>query len=271
MEPKNIAAAIPQKMGTAKFKDPYAHIVLTEEETEFALRKARQEKAVAIKTKEYLAQISQPKQYRKFTLQEFKDEVLNKIRTKIPDYVLDDYNSHIFHLSALYYLRDPEFETIDGGRYKLNKGLAYLGPIGCGKTSMAQGFNVNPTNSYAIVSCRTVAEEYSMKDGGALAIKKFSGLREVPPYDFFDQRFIGTLFDDLGTENAKKHFGNESNVMEEIFLNRYDVHELNAKTHLTTNLSADQIEEFYGPRVRSRLRQMCNFLMFNPKGADRRK
>lgn len=269
---KKLGEVMPQKVGTAKFKDPYADEPLSDDEIETALRKARHDKATARKEREYLAALSKPKQYPKPTLQEFKEGVLAKIRLKIPDYVLDPYNEHQFHILSLYFMGDPLLEIIDGGKWRLNKGWALLGPIGCGKTSMIMGFNVNPTNCFGGVSCRKVAADYAQKDsGGSLTIDRYSGVLEAPPFDNWGQRFIGRMFDDLGTENNKKHFGNESNVMEEIILNRYDNIDLTAKTHFTSNLSAEQIEEVYGPRVRSRLRQMCNFLTFNPKGGDRRK
>jgi hypothetical protein len=48
--------------------------------------------------------------------------------------------------------------------------------------------------------------------------------------------------------------------MGEIFLSRYDTFthpdlSKRLKTHLTTNLSASEIEQFYGNRIRSRLRE----------------
>ena len=79
----------------------------------------------------------------------------------------------------------------------------------------------------------------------------------------FRHDMFGACFDDLGTETKRKNFGNESNVMEEIILGRYDrKYNLGAKTHLTTNLSADQIAEAYGERVRSRLREIMNVFIF---------
>lgn len=267
-----VGKLLSNQMSTTKFKDPYADEILTEEEIQSALRKARHDKAIARKSREYAELISKPKEYPKLTVEEFKYGVLSKIKTKIPDYIIDERNEKNFNLLSLYFMRDPEFEKVDGGKYSFSKGIALQGPIGCGKTSMIMGFNVNPTNCFGGISCRKVAADYSLKDvGGSLTIEKYSGLHEAPPYDNFGQRYIGRMFDDLGTENVKKHFGNESNVMEEILLNRYDNPDLVGKTHITTNLSAEQIEEIYGPRVRSRLRQMCNFIVFNPKGGDRRR
>ena len=70
-------------------------------------------------------------------------------------------------------------------------------------------------------------------------------------------------FDDLGTEQALKYFGNECNVMGEILLRRYEyfiTHKM--ITHLTTNLSASELESCYGNRIRSRLREMFNLISF---------
>jgi len=78
-------------------------------------------------------------------------------------------------------------------------------------------------------------------------------------------------FDDLGTESNLKYFGNECNVMAEILLSRYDLfisHSL--LTHLTTNLSATEIEKMYGNRLRSRLRAMFNLLAFQSDSIDKR-
>ncbi len=46
-------------------------------------------------------------------------------------------------------------------------------------------------------------------------------------------------------------------------LSRYD-HFISQKmiTHITTNLDSQDIEEVYGLRVRSRLREMCNVVCF---------
>jgi len=79
-------------------------------------------------------------------------------------------------------------------------------------------------------------------------------------------------FDDLGTENKLKHFGNECNLMAEILLSRYDLF-ISSKllTHITTNLSASEIETLYGNRVRSRMREQFNLIAFDKNTNDKRK
>lgn len=59
--------------------------------------------------------------------------------------------------------------------------------------------------------------------------------------------------------------------MAEILTSRYEHFiENNAITHITTNLSASEIEKAYGNRVRSRLRQMFNLIAFDSNTKDKR-
>ena len=64
--------------------------------------------------------------------------------------------------------------------------------------------------------------------------------------------------------------------MGEILLSRYDSFSYNSNvrktlTHLTTNLSASEIEQFYGNRIRSRLRESFNLIAFPNHTNDKRR
>lgn len=80
------------------------------------------------------------------------------------------------------------------------------------------------------------------------------------------------LFDDLGAENNLKYYGNDCNVMAEILLSLYDLF-ISQKmiTHMTINLNSEEIDKMYGPRVRSRMREMFNLFSFDNTTKDRRK
>ena len=81
----------------------------------------------------------------------------------------------------------------------------------------------------------------------------------------------GYCFDDLGAEKQIKHFGNDCNVMAEILISRYEQFtQNNSITHITTNLSASELESYYGNRVRSRLRNMFNIIAFDSGCNDKR-
>jgi DNA replication protein DnaC len=86
----------------------------------------------------------------------------------------------------------------------------------------------------------------------------------------YGQEETGYCFDDLGTEVDKKYYGNESNVMAEILLDRYDKQSVKGKTHVTSNLNSTMLEERYGYRVRSRIREMLNIVIFDDRAKDRR-
>jgi DNA replication protein DnaC len=173
-----------------------------------------------------------------------------------------DYSS-IIKLIA-YFMKD--IKTCQEWNIDTNKGIILTGPIGCGKTSLMKLMGRLSTNNQKFVMkpCRDVSFEF-IQDGYQI-IHKYSNGKSFHP----DPRTY--CFDDLGTENNLKYFGNECNVMGEILLSRYDLFvSKKLKTHITTNLSASEIEMHYGNRVRSRLRELCNLVSFDSNTPDKRK
>jgi DNA replication protein DnaC len=147
----------------------------------------------------------------------------------------------------------------------LNKGLLLSGPIGCGKTSLMNLMKyITPTDhKFYLKPCRDISFEF-IQDGYEVIHKYSKGkLYQSEP------KII--CFDDLGTENNLKYYGNECNVMGEILLSRYDIYiSKNIQTHITTNLSASEIETYYGNRVRSRMRAMFNLIAYDKTIVDKR-
>lgn len=77
-------------------------------------------------------------------------------------------------------------------------------------------------------------------------------------------------FDDIGLEAKGKHFGQDCNVMGEILISRHELYLKSKKlTFGTTNLNANEIEERYGSRVRSRMRQLFNLVAFDKNCVDK--
>ncbi len=165
---------------------------------------------------------------------------------------------------AAYFLNDEE--KCKELAIDLDKGILLTGPIGIGKTTwfrLMQTIMVKE-QKFFYTTCRDVSFEF-IKEGYNTIDKYSKGI----PFDF---PMKNICFDDLGTENNIKYFGNECNVMAEIILSRYDLFmNLNIKTHITTNLSASEIEKYYTERVRSRLRQMMNVLSVPADRKDKRK
>ncbi|MDR6968188.1 DNA replication protein DnaC [Flavobacterium arsenatis] len=153
-------------------------------------------------------------------------------------------------------------------QYGINsaKGILLSGPIGCGKTSLMNIMKYLATaeHKFFVKPCRDISFEF-IQDGYQIIHQYSKGkLYESAPKTI--------CFDDLGTENNLKYYGNECNVMAEILLSRYDLFiSKKLQTHITTNLSASEIENFYGNRVRSRLRELCNLIAFDNTVVDKRR
>ena len=168
----------------------------------------------------------------------------------------------IYKLIA-YFLKDEE--TCYQYNISLNKGILLSGPVGCGKTSLMNlmKYLTATEHKFFVKPCRDISFEFIQE--GYEIIHKYS---KGKLYQFEPKTIC---FDDLGTENNLKYFGNECNVMAEILLSRYDIFTTKKiQTHITTNLSASEIENVYGNRVRSRLREMINLIGFERDINDKR-
>lgn len=142
----------------------------------------------------------------------------------------------------------------------LRKGILLIGPIGCGKTSIMHLIRpfFDEQRRYLIKPTREISFEFINE-----------GYSTINKYGRGNKTFC---FDDLGIEQSIKHYGNECNTMAEILLSRYDSM-INSRiiTHGTTNLNAGELEQTYGNRVRSRLREMFNLVAFDKDSPDKRK
>lgn len=144
-----------------------------------------------------------------------------------------------------------------------NKGLLLSGPVGCGKTSLMKlllHLAPHKTN-YEFIPSRNIVFNFNAK--GYDVLEKYNQTQNY-------------CFDDLGVEPTGIHYAKECNVMGEILLSRYDLfcHPERSRrvlTHITTNLNAQEIENRYGNRVRSRMRTMFNLISFDENSIDKRK
>lgn len=167
-------------------------------------------------------------------------------------------DSKILYLLMAYAIRDEEIcksHNID-----LDKGILLIGKVGCGKTSLMDIFRILHYRNfqYSIHSTRDIAKEFNIS--GYEILNKYGKMNKI------------LCFDDLGVESNIKHFGNDCNTMAEILLSRYDLMKYDGLiSHATTNLNADELENMYGNRVRSRLREMFNLITFPSSALDKRK
>ncbi|MCR8668229.1 ATPase [Aestuariibaculum sp. M13] len=138
------------------------------------------------------------------------------------------------------------------------KGILLSGPVGCGKTSLMKLLRhiVPHQKPYKIIPARNV-------------VFGFNHLGYKTIEDYGETNYL--CFDDLGIEPIGRHYGKDCNVMGEVLLSRYELflnHHI--KTHITTNLNAQELEDRYGNRVRSRMRELFNLIAFDTATKDKR-
>lgn len=168
----------------------------------------------------------------------------------------------IYKLIA-YFLKDEP--TCFQYKINLNKGILISGPVGCGKTTLMNlmKYLSSTEHKFIVKACRDISFEF-IKDGYEVIHRYSRG-----KLDQLDPKIY--CFDDLGLENNLKYYGNECNVMAEILLSRYDLYiSRRIQTHITTNLSASEIENQYGNRVRSRMRELFNLISYDNTTKDKR-
>lgn len=176
---------------------------------------------------------------------------------------ISEMDHHTIYKLLIYMIKDEKAAV--NQKIDLSKGILVSGSIGCGKTSLMN--LVRPfayhAYEYKIKTCREVSFEFA-KNG-------FEAINGYMLKQANQSRLTGYCFDDLGAEQQIKHFGNDCNVMAEVLISRYEQFvENKSVTHITTNLSASEIENSYGNRLRSRMRQMFNLVTFDKNTKDKR-
>jgi energy-coupling factor transporter ATP-binding protein EcfA2 len=164
-----------------------------------------------------------------------------------------------------WFLRDEAMAKNEN--IQLDKGLLLSGPVGCGKTAILQILNTLCKSKYqfTVKSCKEITIAFSQN--GYSSLEKYIG-----PVSGKKPDGISTFcFDDLGVEDNVSLWGKDCNVLAEILLLRYDRYLSHGLfTHITTNLNTQKLEERYGDRIRSRMRQMFNLIAFHPTSNDKR-
>lgn len=182
------------------------------------------------------------------------------------DFKLDALDYPVILKLLAYFYRDEQWT--DYFKLDLNKGILLTGPVGCGKTTIMRAFTrLLPKGiQFGIKACREIT--FELEEEGTKVIGRYSKTWEARQYSIAKPY----CFDDLGVEQTANWYGKEYNVMAEIIQSRYDyLLQRGLLTHFTTNLNAKEIEDIYGPRIRSRLNEMVNLISFDKTSTDKRK
>lgn len=203
------------------------------------------------------------------TVQDYREHLNNAFKTYItalnticPGYIVDDNNKKALMQIVVWACRVKTdlFPDIDP-----NKGLYLVGAKGTGKSIAlrALSYSLKKTNvAFKIVNANDIAEDMATGNNGEYYHSNF---------DNGSNRPFNLGIDDLGFERKKiMYFGNEVCPLAYILSKRYMLLPKGIMTHITSNLTGSDIEENgYGDRIRDRLREMCNEIVF--KGESRRK
>lgn len=175
----------------------------------------------------------------------------NKLGRKL---IVNDFNKKLITTLCYFVSRDVKFETELG--YSFQKGLLIRGIAGLGKTHLVRCLEENELNPILILSMIEITDEI-----------KSQGEFEVV---YGKNKII--YLDDVGTEEpVVNHYGTKISFFKNYIELMYLKNQNKTFNHLiiSTNNSFSEIEEKYGFRVRSRIREMFNII--DVEGEDMRK
>lgn len=190
----------------------------------------------------------------------FNREAIKHYAIKNKNFQVDSDNTKFLNVFCKYFAEDLSFETEHNGN--LNKGLYVQGKTGTGKTSSFQILqSISKTYSInqiwnSIIYTHDVVSEFNLSESKNkdYVIRKYSRGK--------------FMIDDLGAEKEASNYGKEDVFIRIIELRYNEFITRGIKTHVTSNLSFEEIKKRYGNRVYDRF-----FEMFNPLkiGGDSRR
>ena len=220
------------------------------------LRSANERKKWALEDKAYRQREREREQKkaeelrRSWTAGRFWAEIKAYFLNECGHFVYDKQTNAAYIQALCYFLAaDARFETELG--FSFQKGLLVMGTSGLGKTKTIEAVKNNPLCPIVIYSLIEITERV-----------RLNGFCEINTDRI-------TLLDDMGSETPSvKHYGTDvcwfKDFIEGYYLNKRPFNRL----IITTNIGGDEIQERYGYRVRSRMREMFNNITI--KGDDLR-
>jgi len=262
---------------------------LTDDEMLEGMIWAKRKKADFLRTEQFKKFEAENRKLRslKWDFDMIRTFMWNKAKKVFKGYfILDEHNQDLFDLLSYYFIGDEENFVKVATKAKvenpsIKKGLLIPGVYGCGKTWMMQLFSRQTRLSFEIIRAKVISKEFlTSKDKQIpeVYLRPFKCNWDetqapsdvnYPSDEVFNQKILGLCIDDLGSEDVQNSYGNKSNVIGDIIEARYAAGYTGMFLHGTTNLTADQLKEFYGGRVASRMKEIFNWIIM--PGEDRRK
>jgi hypothetical protein len=222
-------------------------------DVEEILRVANENKHAGIEIKEKLKQLEEQE---KLDYEQLKKECDASYFFKVMScasrnygkkLIQNEFNKPLIKTICFFLSEDPRFET--ELNFSLKKGLLIRGISGIGKTYLVNCVKDNKIKPISIYSMIDISDE-------------------VREYGGFQAKGKVIYLDDVGSEETVNHYGSKINWFKE-FLESYYLNSTDfSRLIISTNCNFDQIQEKYGFRVRSRMKEMFNII--DVKGKDLR-
>lgn len=259
--------------------ESYSHVQLTDDEYKLALIEAKRKKEILMREAELLEKQKQNRiaARAKWDFDIIRTFMFNRAKEIFPkfEFTVDANNEVIFDWLCSYFAEEKErFEKLsfDLGieNPSFDKGILLAGNFGTGKSVLMQLFRKNTRQVYFVREAKKISSEYGKSDDKDIPSEYLEPFKlSINDAATLYQPIAGLCIDDLGSEQVKNNFGNKSNVIGDLIERRYSDKWTGLYLHATTNLSAEELKEFYGERVVSRMREIFNFVIL--EGNDRRK
>ena len=188
------------------------------------------------------------------------------------EFIVDSSNEYYLLLMLNYSFNKPEFETMhprEGLRYDLDKGIAFIGDVGVGKTFLMEAISL-VFGGMKCTEARWLVRELQQEGINVVdRYGRYSFQSKGQGYDYSQP--ISLFIDDLGLEDKEvKIYGNQVRTVTDILLDRYKWSvNYKMKTHIASNLDVDTLGEVYGYRLKDRFKEMFNVVPWT--GKSRRK
>ena len=210
--------------------------------------------------------------YQKYDFEKRLESFMRIAKTICPTFETTDEDREIYENTIRYFAAD------ESCKYNLNKGLYVYGQYGVGKSLYFKIFKalnraIDSPNNFKILTVTDLIDGVSQKgyqyflDSGVAP----SGGSWLNPNALWRNEVEHYLLDDMGqSERFANNYGNKIDVVIAFIQRRYYAFTDNfSLTHCSTNLIPSEIESEYGEAINSRLRHMCNVILF--PGDDKRK